>query len=400
MPEIRRVDRRTLLAIAAGGSASLALGGIAFARQDASPAASPEASPAAPAGGGLPPLPQGATPVAQGLWNPGDLALGPDGTIYIAESGVAGGGTEPGTQATPLPNGTPVTAAPPLVPPQISAVAPDGTQIVLTTEIGGVGIGVRENEVYVSTGGGSVGSGFAPLPQENTISAFDLTSQTSRVIASLGPYEVEHNPDGLDVNPNLYGLAITKDGVLYVADAGGNTIYTVDPATGEFSLFAVVPNLTDLTGATPTAEDPARQPGPRQPVPTSVVVNDDGTVTVALLGESWDGPSLLTFTADGSSYTAHDVRIPMIVSATRGPDGFLYVCQLTADLANPQTPPGGVFRLDADLATAEQVAEGFFPHGIAFSSVGNLFVTLNSSISGPDAPLGMVVRFDHIATPA
>jgi len=395
---IHRLDRRTLLAIAAGGGASLALGNLAVARQDASPAASPAASPVE--GGGLPPLPQGATPVAQGLWNPGDLALGPDGTIYIAETGVSGGSSEAGQLATPLPNGTPVTVAPPLVPPQISAVAPDGTQIVLTAEIGGVGIGVRDNEVFVSTGGGAVGSGFTPLPQENTVSAFDLTAQTARVIASLGPYEVEHNPDGLDVNPNLYGLAIAEDGTLYVADAGGNTIYTVNPTTGEFSLFAVVPTLTDLTGATPTAEEQAMQPGPRQPVPTSVVVNDDGTVTVVLLGEGWDGPSLLTFTADGSSYTAHEVRIPMLVSATRGPDGLLYVCQLTADLTNPVTPPGGVFRLNAELTEAEQVAEGFFPHGIAFSPVGNLFVTLNSIISGPDAPLGMVVRFDDIAKPA
>ena len=400
MTDHHRLDRRTLLAIAAGGGVAFATTASAAARQDASPAASPEASPAAPAGGGLPPLPRGATPVAQGLWNPGDITLGPDGTIYIAETGVAGGGTDEPAKATPLPNGTPVTAAPPLVPPQISLVAPDGTQAVLTTEIGGVGIGVRDDEVYVSTGGGSVGSGFAPLPQENTVSAFDLSTQEARVIASLGTYEVANNPDGLDVNPNLYGLAVAEDGTIYVADAGGNTIYTVDPATGDFALFAVVPNLTELTGATPTAEEAAMQPGPRQPVPTSVVVNDDGSVTVALLGESWDGPSLLTFTADGSSYTAHDVRIPMIVSATRGPDGFLYVCQLTADLANPQTPPGGVFRLDADLTTAEQVAEGFFPHGIAFSSVGHLFVTLNSIISGPDAPLGMVVRFDHVATPA
>lgn len=322
MPDLRRVDRRTLIALATGGSVSLALGTSALARQDATPEASP-----ADQGGGLPPLPEGATPIAQGLWNPGDITLGPDGSIYIGETGVSGGGSEGPVMATPLPNGTPVTSAPPLVPPQISLVAPDGTQVVLTDKIGGVGVGIKGDEVYVSTGGGSVGSGFAPLPQENTVSAFNLSTKDVKVIASLGPYEVEHNPDGLDVNPNLYGLAVAESGTLYVADAGGNTIYTVDPATGEFALFAVVPNLTDLTGATPTAEELAMQPGPRQPVPTGLVVNADGTVTVCLLGESWDGPSLLTFTADGSSYTAEAVRIPMIVSITRGPDGLLYACQ-------------------------------------------------------------------------
>jgi hypothetical protein len=45
------------------------------------------------------------------------------------------------------------------------------------------------------------------------------------------------------------------------------------------------------------------------------------------------------------------------------------------------------------------VVEGlFFPHGIAFDPSGNLFVTVNSIISGPDAPLGQVLRFDGIAT--
>ncbi|MGC4193077.1 MAG: ScyD/ScyE family protein [Thermomicrobiales bacterium] len=397
MPETHRLDRRALLAIAAGGSVSLTLGNTAFARQDASPEASPAASPAEE-GGGLPPLPAGATPVAQGLWNPGDLAFGPDGIIYIAETGVTGGGTDAPTQATPLPNGTPVTAAPPLVMPQISTVAPDGTQAVLTTDIGGVGIGVTDHDVYVSTGGGSVGSGFAPLPQENTVSAFDLMTKKSRVIASLGPYEVEHNPDGLDINPNLYGLATATDGTLYVADAGGNTIYTVNPESGEFALFAVVPNLTDLTGATPTAEEQAMQPGPRQPVPTSIVLDANGTVTVTLLGEMWSGPSVLNFTPDGSSYTEGVSGLSMIVNSALGPDGLLYVSQLSADLNTGA--PGAVLRINSD-GTVEPVVEGlFFPHGIVFSPEGHLFVATNAIISGPDAPLGMVLRIDNVATPA
>ncbi|MGC4106233.1 MAG: ScyD/ScyE family protein [Thermomicrobiales bacterium] len=399
MPEIRHIDRRTLLAIAAGGGVSLALGSAVLARQDATPAASPEASPAE-SGGGMPPLPEGAVPIAQGLWNPGDLAVGPDGTLYIAETGVSGGGTDGPIQATPLPNGTPVAAAPPLIAPQISAVAPDGMQMVLTKEIGGVGIGVHENEVYVSTGGGSVGSGFTPQPAENTVSAFDLTTKTSRVLASLGPYEVEHNPDGLDVNPNLYGLAVASDGMLYVADAGGNTIYTVDPATGDFSLFAVVPNLTELTGATPTAEEEAMQPGPRQPVPTSVVLDANGTVTVTLLSEMWSGPSILNFAPDGSSYTQGISGLSMIVDSALGPDGLLYVSQLTTDFSGQMPAPGNVLRINAD-GTVEPVVEGLFlPHGIAFSPEGHLFVATNSIISGPDAPLGMVLRIDNVATPA
>ncbi len=65
-----------------------------------------------------------------------------------------------------------------------------------------------------------------------------------------------------------------------------------------------------------------------------------------------------------------------------------------------QPAPGAVLRINAD-GSVEPVVEGlFFPHGIAFDAVGNLFVTVNSIISGPDAPLGQVLRFDGIATPA
>lgn len=390
-----RLNRRDLIIrsvtmAAAAGIALPVVGGLA---QDASPAAGEDA------GGGMPPLPEGATVVGQGLWNPGDLAMGEDGTIYIAEQGVAGGDpTAPPAEATP--GASPVAGPEPLVAPQISAVAPDGTQFVFSSAVGGVGIGYFNQEVYVSTGGGSVGSGMLPLPAENTVSAVDINSGESRLVAELGPYEEANNPDGTDVNPNLYGLGIAADGTLYVADAGGNAIYQIAPDTGEFSLFAVVPNLTDLTGATPTAEEEAMQPGPRQPVPTSVAIAADGTITVVLLSEQWNGPSILDYQADGS-YVARDVQLSMIVDATYGPDGALYVTQLTADFSGEMPAPGNIFRVDAD-GTVTPVVEGlFFPHGLEFHpQSGNLFVTTNSIISAPDAPAGMLVRFDGIATPA
>ncbi len=394
MLEKARLNRRELLirSVAMAAAAGVALPAAGAFAQDASPAAGEEQ------GGGMPPLPEGATVVGQGLWNPGDITLGEDGTIYIAEQGVSGGDpTAPPPAATP---GVVATATPPLVPPQISAIAPDGTQIVLTTAIGGVGIDYYDQSVYVSTGGSSVGSGMLPLPSENTVSAIDINTQETRLVAELGPYEEANNPDGTDINPNLYGLGISQDGVIYVADAGGNTIYQVAPDTGEFSLFAVVPNLTDLTGATPTAEEEAMQPGPRQPVPTSVAIAPDGTITVVLLSESWNGPSILDYQADGT-YTVRDVQLSMIVDATYGPDGALYVTQLTADFSGEMPAPGNVFRVDAD-GTVTPVVEGlFFPHGIAFhQESGNLFVVTNSIISAPDAPAGMLVRFDGIATPA
>jgi hypothetical protein len=387
----RTMNRRSLMT---GSTAAIAAGGFAavLKAQDATPE---EASP--PADSGMPPIPDGAVVVAEGLWNPGDIAFGDDGTLYIAETGAFGGEEGPGpVSATPNADGTPPMGPAPIVPPQISQVTADGTQSVFTDEVGGVGIGVANGTVYVSNGGGSVGSGATPQPEENTVSAVDIASGDVRLLAQLGPNEVANNPDGLDVNPNLYGLDIAADGTIYQTDAGGNTIYTIDPATGDFELFAVVPNLTDLTGATPTAEEQAMQPGPRQPVPTSVVIDDAGNINVFLLGESWSGPSILVFAPDGT-YTVGISGLSMIVNATLGPDGLMYVSQLTADFSGDVPAPGAVMRIKAD-GSVETVVDGLFlPHGIAFDADGNLFVVTNSIISGPDAPLGMVLRVDGIA---
>lgn len=392
----QRMNRRQIVVASAAAVAGIGASGLL--RSSLAQEASPEAGPGE--GGGLPPIPEGAVVVAEGLWNPGDLAFGPDGTLYIAETGVAGGDpTAPPAAATPMADGSLPMGPAPAVPPRVSQVAPDETQSVLTEETGGVGIGFYNGEVIVSQGGGSVGSGMTPQPAENTINAVDAASGAVRLVASLGQYEVDNNPDGLDVNPNLYGLSITADGQIYVADAGGNTIYRVDAATGEFALFAVVPNLTDLTGATPTAEEQAMQPGPRQPVPTSVVIDAGGNVVVVLLGESWSGPSVLSFAPDGT-YTEGISGLSMIVNAALGPDGLLYVSQLTADFTGEMPAPGAVLRINAD-GSVEPVVEGlFFPHGIAFDAMGNLFVAVNSIISDPSAPLGQVLRIDGVAPAA
>lgn len=351
-----------------------------------------EASPA-PEGGeggpGLPPIPEGATVVAEGLWNPGNIVFGPDGTLYIAESGVAGGGGSDG--ATPV--ATPGTEGPaPLVPPQVSQLAPDGTQSVLTAETGGIGIAVYEGDVYVAAGGASIGMGLTEYPGENTIHAVSIETGEVRQVAALGAYEAENNPDGTDVNPNLYGLDISDAGEIYVADAGGNAIYKVDAASGAFELFAVVPDLTALTGAEIDAEM-----GPRQPVPVSVVIDDGGYVNVGLLSEFWDGPNILAYAPD-ATYTEGVSGLSTIVSTALGPDGLMYASQLTADFSGEMPAPGSVFRINAD-GTLEPVVEGlFFPHGIVFDADGNLYVTVNSIISAPDAPLGQVLRIDGIAT--
>lgn len=401
------MSRRSFVKSTAAASAGVVLGISAtpavFGQEDATP--EPEAGP------GLPPLPEGATVVAEGLWNPRFLAFGDDGTLYITENGVGGDEVlnppEVGTgevEATP--------ADEPAMPPstrgytgQISQVTADGTQSVLvdglasySDGVGPVGIALGPGEVYFSIGGIAVGAGAEPLPEENTVNRLVLETGQVEVIAELGPYEVENNPDGSDVNPNLYELASAADGGLIVMDAGGNTIYSIDQNTGEFELTAVVPLLGELPGG----EDVPAEMTERQAVPTGVAVGADGTTYVGLLSEGWPegAPSVLTLEPDGT-FGAASGPLMFNVAITVGPDGLVYASQLFSFSEDvPEPGPGSVVRITADGAV-EPVVEGLMmPHGVAFDAEGNLYVAINTLMSAPDMPAGQVIRIDGVASGA
>lgn len=400
-----RLSRRAFTTTAAAVSAGIALGVPTTAAVLAQ-----EATPVEGEGPGLPPLPEGATVVADGLFNPRFLAFAEDGTLYITEAGVGGdeviGQPEVGTSEVEGATPTAEPAAPPSTrgyTGQVSALAPDGTLSVVASGlasysdgVGPVGIEVGAGEVYFAIGGMGVGMGMDPLPEENTVNRLVLETGEVEVIAFLGGYEVENNPDGTDVNPNLYEIATRADGRLLVADAGGNTLYTVDPATGAFELTAVIPEL----GGLPGAEGLASEAAARQPVPTAVAVAPGGSTFVGLLSEFWPegAPSVLTLNDDG---TLAPVAGPLsfAVGLTVGPDGHLYASQLFGPPAEGSEEPGmgSVVRVYGD-GTIEPVIEGLMmPQGVAFDAAGNMYVAINSIISAPGAPLGQVVRFEGIA---
>ena len=410
-----RLSRRDLTkqsAIIAG--AAIALGGVrpgVFA-QEATPADG-----GGEGGPGLPPLPEGATVVAQGLFNPRGLFMTEDGTLYISEVGVGGdevlSGPPPGSEegegeATPVEGGaeeaTPVEEAPPSTrgyTGQISVVAPDGTQSVLVDGlasysdlVGPGGITGFDGDIYFTIGGSAPLMGLERLDGEGWVLRVNLETGEVEQVADIGQFEIDNNPDGTDVNPNLYDMVATDDGGLYVNDAGGNVIYNVDPVSGEFSPVAILP----LEGGFPEpSTDPAA--GERQVVPTGLAKGPDGTIYASLLGEAWpaDAPSIVTVAADGTIGT-YAKGLQVIVDIAFGPDGNLYATSLTTDFAT--FAPGEILRINAD-GTAETVVPGvFMPHGIAFDAEGNLYVAVYTMMSGPGAPAGQVIRIDGVATPA
>jgi sugar lactone lactonase YvrE len=402
-----RLSRRAIARYGAAGAgaaiATHALGGTILAQDDATPVGSPEM--------GLPPLPANAFIVVEGLNNPRNLAWGADGTLYISEQGTGGDEvlalTPPGSEgeATPVAGEAEATPVEEAGPPStrgytgnIVAVAPDGTSSVVLSGLasysdgaGVVGLAAAEGGLYYTIGGVAVGFGLPdPLPEENTVNWLDLATGESTELCNVTDFEVEENPDGSDVNPNLYDIDTLSDGTVVFTDAGGNVIYTLDAETGEFEPLAILPLQGELPGA---SADPAG--AERQVVPTSVVVNSDDSLVVSLLSEFWpaDAPSIIGIDAEGT-VSPIAPGLSTIVNLAVGPDGQLYASSLSSDISTGA--PGSVLRILAD-GTTETVVEGLaFPHGIEFDADGNLYVVVYALIPGA----GTVARIDGVATPA
>lgn len=361
---LRRLTRRRFTLASTVAVAATSLPGYSDAAQEATP------SP-----------PEGATVIAESLVNPRFLAIAGDGAIYVTEAGTGGDGL--------LNRG---------YSGRISKIAPDGTAETIVSGlvsyaegVGPSGAMLLDDTLYFALGGVAVDREQEPLPEENTLNRVDPETAAVELVAAMGVYEVESNPDGADVSTNLYGMVPRPDGSLLVTDAGANVIYSVDPERGEFALLSVIPGLPRIGGREPAPDE--RQ---RQAVPTAIAVNGENLVHVSLLSQNWpeDGPSIVMVNDDGT-FTPVLVGGSMVVSIAFGPDGSLYFSQLF-DAFGGDSQIGSVRRVLEDR-TSEPVIEGLtLPHGIVFDDTGNLFVTTHVLLSTPEAA---ILRFDGIAAP-
>jgi hypothetical protein len=245
-------------------------------------------------------------PLLDGLVSPLGLAVGDDGTIYVAQSfaGLITTLDKHGDVSTVEPGGFP------------TGVAAEG----------------RGTFSFTLTGDPPQGA-YRMLPNGRT-----------KFLGDTSSIELDENPDGEvmygfaeggpegcplpppepgDVNPNAYALAILPDGSRVVADAGGNDLLRV-AANGHVSVLAVLP-----------------------PVP--VTVSDVAAAAFEL-------PDC----AVGATYLLHPVPTDVEV----GPDGMLYVSSLPGGPEDPEGAaalgsPGGVFRVDPATGDVSRVASGF-----------------------------------------
>ena len=318
------------------------------------------------------------TVVADNLNNPRGVTIAPDGAVYVAEAGSAGPTCvgEGEQEACFAASGSITKVSGGVVSRPVrglfSAGGRDGS---FTTGPDGVAVTANGSIYIAMTASGEC----APLPrgvpaalrlQAGRLLRFGTAGRLRRV-ANIAALECRSNPDGTDRNSNPYGVLALGGGRVVVADAGGNTLVDV---TGRRARVSTV---------FPVAQG-------RQFVPTSVVLGPDGARYVGGLDEGRGvGKARVFRVAPGGKPSVYATGFTNITGLAFGPDGSMYVTQLTTGGLQSQKPGGAVVRVAPDgTRTTLGTGELFFPAGAAVDASGAVYVSNWSVLPGKAAPAG------------
>jgi sugar lactone lactonase YvrE len=301
--------------------------------------------------------------LAKGFDNPRHVALAPDGTLYVASAGKAGGSCA-GPRRSPTCIG---------FSGKVVSVSPKGAKH--TVQGGLLSIGGQDGTFTVGPDGvavapdGSVltviASGTPEQVRAAPPRAQAQAGQLMRVkpgpltdLASIDTFEWEHDSDGVrgDLNSDPYDV-LALEGRQLVADAGANAI--VEVRGRAVSLFAVV-----------------KGPGRAQRVPTSLAQAPDGSVYVGELAEgAGTGKArVLKLGAAGDRPTVVASGFTAITGLAFGRDGSMYVTELSTNLRS-QSAPGRITRIRPNGRRTSFSRGLFFPQGAAVAANGTVYLS-------------------------
>ncbi|MBE2183688.1 MAG: ScyD/ScyE family protein [Anaerolineae bacterium] len=290
--------------------------------------------------------------IASGLNNPRNILIfGETPSVYIVEAG-AGGDEQVNGNFGPAQRG--LTSG-------FTAITSSGDAVVVSGfpsldeggEVSGLsGIALINNQVWVSGRDGTTSS-----------FVFALDPASGEVISQIDVLaaETQFNPDGGVIDSNPVDLSWDpNNSILYIADAGANTVWKWTEATG-----------LEIFTSWPESENP---------VPTSVAATPDGSVYVGFLtGFPFPeaGARVDHLGANGElieSFDGFTAVVDLLFA-----NGTLYAVQLGSFDEGWQPGTGSV----VDVFSGEVYAQNLnFPYGLAGGGAAPLMVALNSAYVG------------------
>ena len=344
----------------------------------------------------------GLTVVADGLDNPRGIGFGPDGALYVAESGSGGSGpciqSPEGGESCFGRTGA-VTRITKRSQHRVLTGLPSTAEEGGVAASGPVDLGFSGWTGYLLVG--NPGGGTATRKQFGPAAArfgklLKVDLHGIRAVADFPRFEEKNNPDkgagaepGFEIDSNPNGLLVGRRSQL-VTDAGGNDLLKVDHK-GRISVVAVFPpRLVDAPEGIPDLPSQI----PMQAVPTSVVKGPDGAYYVGqLTGFPFPvGAANVWRVVPGHRPKVFAAGFTNIIDIAFDRHGRLYVLEIATNgllsAGENELPQGRLVRVNRDGSRETLASEGLRAPGGFVLGHGAAHITNNSILS--DA--GQVVK--------
>jgi hypothetical protein len=346
-------------------------------------------------------LPANSTMYASGLEGPRGLVFGPDGSLYVAEAGLGGKTSTAGICTQVVPPIGPYTGGPTA---RISKIDTNGSTTTLVSGLpsaidsAGNTLGVADlaflnGSLYAVLAGGGCSHGNATSPN----SIIRVNPQTGKwtMVADLSEALLKY--------PAKYTSSddYEPDGTWYGMISYRNSLYTVEPNHGQ--LFSVT-----ASGNVREVIDISASQG--HIVPTSLVAQDGvfyvGNLNLFPIDPQW--AKIMTISKDtyvpnplpgfggwddifGWKIVGSKAGFTTITSMKVGPDGLLYVLELSDAAGFPTGGVGKVVRVKRSGDLQDVVTGLTVPTGMTFGPDGRLYV---SNVGAAPGTGGQILRID------
>ena len=348
-------------------------------------------------------LPANATVYASGLEGPRGLAFGRDGTLYVAEAGLGGTVLNSPKTCMQVPNIGPYKGG---LTARISKIDTNGTRTTLSSglpsavDIMGDVLGVADvafqnGNLYAVTAGGGCSHGNTDFP--NALLQIDLKDGSWKTVANLSRALVEFpakitSPDDFEPDGSWYGL-ISSNGSLITVEPNHGQVFSVTTGGRVSQVIDVSASQGHIVPTSLVEEQGVLYVGNLNLFPIDPQWAKVMTVARGVLIQNplpgFNGPIDSFFNWNIVSSKA---GFTTIVSMKIGPDGLLYVLELSDAAGNPTPGAGKVVRVTRSGAIQDVVTGLAVPTGMTFGPDGRLYVS--NLGAAPQGTLGQILRIE------